>query len=354
MTRARAERIAWLIGAVGIIGAAIGWALRPQNFPHSWLAALAAWIGWPLGSMALILIHALTGGRWGDAIRPALVAGMTTLWLLVPALIPLALVRSSLYPWLQPELAMQLNNTFYLNAPFLLARTVIYVVVWYGLAWLVLRALRSADPPAAVARLAPPGLILLALTGTYASIDATMSLDPHFSSSDYGLIATSEMGLLALAVAVLGTTFVPGLDRDSRRDLGQLLLGLVILWAYLDFMQVLIVWQSDLPDEAAWYVARTSGGWGIVAAFVAVVHFLFPFLALLSPRVQRSRPGLGVVAALLVLGTIVHNWWLVLPAAGRGLGVLDLFAMLGLPGLAAATALRWTGFSETEWVVRNA
>ena len=34
-------------------------------FPHAWLAAVTVWMGWPLGSMALLLIHALTGGRWG-------------------------------------------------------------------------------------------------------------------------------------------------------------------------------------------------------------------------------------------------------------------------------------------------
>ena len=64
---------------------------RP-TFPHAWLAALTAWLGWPLGCMGLLLIHALTGGRWGYAMRPQLVAGMSTLLLLLPALIPLLMV----------------------------------------------------------------------------------------------------------------------------------------------------------------------------------------------------------------------------------------------------------------------
>ena len=46
-------------------------------------------------------------------------------------------------------------------------------------------------------------------------------------------------------------------------DLGRLLQGLLVLWVYLDFMQFLIVWQSDLPQEAAWYrraLDRPVGG----------------------------------------------------------------------------------------------
>jgi hypothetical protein len=46
------------------------------------------------------------------------------------------------------------------------------------------------------------------------------------------------------------------------------------------------------------------------------------------------------VAALLVLSGVVHGWWLVVPAGGRGFGVLDVLAMFGLLGVAAAFALR--------------
>ena len=67
---------------------------------------------------------------------------------------------------------------------------------------------------------------------------------------------------------------------------------------------------------------------------------MLPFFALIWPQVQRSRRGIAGVAALLVLSAIVHGWWLVVPASGRGFGLLDVLAMLGLLGIAAAFALR--------------
>jgi hypothetical protein len=168
----------------------------------------------------------------------------------------------------------------------------------------------------------------------------TMSLDPRFVSSVYGLIEISEMGLLALSVSLLAAGVRLPPDEDTMRSLGRLLLGLLVLWAYLDFMQVLIVWQSDLAAEAPWYIARSTGGWGIVAAVVAATHFVLPFFALIWPQVQRSRRGIACVAALLVLSAVIHGWWLVVPASGRDFDLLDVLAMFGLLGVAAAFALR--------------
>jgi hypothetical protein len=108
-----------------------------------------------------------------------------------------------------------------------------------------------------------------------------------------GLIEIAEMGLLALSVSIFAAVIGEPPDDEKLRSLGRLLLALLILWAYLDFMQLLIVWQSDLPNEASWYISRSTGGWGIAAALVAGGHFVLPFFALLSPKVQRSRRGIG-------------------------------------------------------------
>jgi hypothetical protein len=340
MTRRQAEHAAWIAGGAGLTGTAFGSIVAPVTFPHAWLAALTTWLGWPLGCMGLLLMHTLTGGEWGRVTRPQLVAGMATLALLPLALIPLMFFLPALYPWLRPDMAAHLDNRFYLNLPSFAARGIAYLIVWFGLGLLVLRALHRDGSEARLARLAPVGLILLAVTVTFAAIDTTMSLDPHFVSSVYGLITIAEMGLLALSVSVFAAVIAHPLDSKALRNFGRLLLALVILWAYLDFMQVLIVWQSDLPNEAPWYIVRSTGGWGFMAATIAGGHFLLPFLVLLSPRVQQSRLGIACVTALLILSGIARGWWLVVPASGRSLGMVDVLAMLGMTGVAAALALR--------------
>ena len=83
------RRGAALSGLAGLLLAALGWALEPAGFYGGWLAAVTLFAAWPLGSMALLMIHALTGGRWGDALQPALRLGVCALPLLLPAALPL-------------------------------------------------------------------------------------------------------------------------------------------------------------------------------------------------------------------------------------------------------------------------
>jgi hypothetical protein len=299
--------------------------------------------------MALLFIHALTGGRWGYSIRRELASGVATLPLVLPALLPLAFVLRQLYPWMHADVAAHLGNRFYLNAPFFYARCAVYLIVWLGLGALVLRALRRENPDPHLARLAAPGLILLALTVTFAAIDFTLSLEPQFKSSIYGMLVAAEAILLALSIAVLGAAAASRTDRRSGiRDLGRLLFALLVLWAYLDFMQVLIVWNSDLPDEANWYLHRFVGTWAAVAVLIAVCHFALPFFALIWPQVQRSRSALAALAAVLIVAEVPRAWWIVIPAADRNLSVWDVAPMLAVLGLAAGIALR---VFRSEWLL---
>lgn len=355
MTPRQYERAAWSLGVIGVVGSGVGFLLEPVLFPYAWLAATISWIGWPLGCIGLLLIHALTGGNWGSEIRRELTTGVGVLALLPLVAIPLAMTAPSLYPWLQAGVSERLENGFYLNLPWFLARCAAYFCVWLTLAWLILHALRGADPDRALSRLAPLGLILLALTVTFASIDMIEALDPKFASSVFGLLAIAEMGLFALAVSVLAKGLAQTSGAEITSTLGRLMLALAILWAYLDFMQLLIVWQSNLPREATWYMIRWTGPWGVVAGLVAFLHFVLPFALLLSPRLKRSRSGMVFVAALLIMGSVLRDWWLVLPSTRASLGFGPVAAMLGVWGIAVGFALRAPfGSSPAKGALRNA
>ncbi|MBO0732879.1 MAG: hypothetical protein J2P49_00880 [Methylocapsa sp.] len=333
-----AELLAWLAAAAGLVGTGILAYFVPSAFPHAWLAAYTTWAGWPLGCIGLLLIHALTGGDWGYATRIQLLAGASTLALLPLGIIPLIFVARDLYPWLRPDIAAHLNNTFYLNLPAFTGRLIGYFVIWFALAFAILISLRRGGPSTKLAWVAPIGLILLAVTITYAAIDSTMSMEPHFVSSDYGLITIVGMGLFALSISAFAAAIAQPPASKTLRNIGRLLLALAIFWAYLDFVQLLIIWQSDLPNEATWYILRSTGGWGIVAAGIAAGHFFLPFFILLSPKVQQTRLGIACASAFLILSGVVRGWWIIIPESGRGIGASEVLAMVGAAGIAAALA----------------
>jgi hypothetical protein len=329
--------------ASGVIGAAlwaIGWTIEPPaRVLGAWLAAFVFWLGLPLGAVALIMIHDLVGGAWGNTLRRPLAAIAATLPIFALIVIPVLAGVSALYPWARPVgpgASSAPGNAWYLDPVFFVARTAIYFAIWIAL----MRVARRPLDDQYRVRSAAAGLILFALTVTFASFDWMSSLDPEFNSSAYGMMVGIGVLTSGLAAAVLiAARRIP--DTQTLSICGNLLLTGVLLWAYVAFMQFLIVWEENLTDEIPWYMRRLAHGWQLLAAIVVIGHFVLPFLLLLWRRVKASRLGLPLVCGMLLLAHLLDIWWLVLPdlmpAAGPGWSTPA--ATLAIGGAAIAFAM---------------
>src|SRR2546429_1820120 len=71
----RLQQRALGVGGMALALAFAGAIARPAQFFRSYLLAYVFWIGLPLGSMALLMLHHLAGGYWGFVIRRSLEAG---------------------------------------------------------------------------------------------------------------------------------------------------------------------------------------------------------------------------------------------------------------------------------------
>jgi hypothetical protein len=98
------------------------------------------------------------------------------------------------------------------------------------------------------------------------------------------------------------------------RDLGNLLLMYVMTWAYLAFVQFLIIWAENLPHEIAWYLVRARDEWIGMAQLLVLLMFVVPQLLLLSRRFKETPHLLGGLAAGMLMMSLIYAWWLVLPS----------------------------------------
>jgi hypothetical protein len=162
---------------------------------------------------------------------------------------------------------------------------------------------------------------LYGATITLAAIDWIMSLQPDWSSTIFGVILGVGQVLsafaFAIALLVLLAQYPPLRDAirpTHLRDLGNLMLAFVMLWAYMSFSQFLLIWAGNLTEEIPFYLYRGQGGWQWVAAALALFQFALPFLLLLSRDVKTSRHRLAGVALLVLAMRIVDLHWLVAPA----------------------------------------
>lgn len=284
--------------------------LRSYLFAWLFLAAIS------MGSLANLMVHALTGGRWGEPVRPAWVAAARLMPLVALLFLPILVGAPRIYPWVE-------EPGRYLNLPFWIGRAIAFLVVWIALAFAFLHADRGNVDPAsggtpAARRIAAGGLVVYALTIGLASVDWIASLTPHWYSSTFGLLIGTGQMLAGAAFGVVAAAFVatPAKDEPTRlrfHDLGNILLMYVLTWAYLAYTQFLVIWSENLPHEIHWYVPRVQTGWAGLGIFLIAFHFFLPLLILLSRAAKRAPMLLGWIAAGLLVAHLGDAFWLVVP-----------------------------------------
>ena len=347
------------VGAIALVLSLFGAVRSPGAFYQSYLMSFLLVLGLALGSLGLVMLQHLTAGDWGVIIRRPLESATRTLPLIAIFFLPIALFgMKHLYgEWLDPQMpAKEPLSRFqqsYLTRGGYLGRAVLYFAVWLTLMFLLNIWSKRQDAnqsDRALRRrfklLAGPGIILYVFAMTFAAIDWVMSLSPHWASTIYGFIFVggqliSSMSFMIAVVVLLSRSepFASILQPRHLHDLGKLLLAFVMLWAYFDFSQLLIIWSGNQPEEISFYRTRLYGEWGVVAVIVVVFHFFVPFFLLLSQDLKRRAQALSKIALWLILMRLVDLFWMTRPefTSSAVPTWLDLVLPVALGGL-------WLGF----------
>ncbi len=330
------------MAVVGLVLAGLGLVMQGETFWQSYLYALIYWTGVSAGALALLLVHHTVGGGWGYLIRRFLEAAAHPYMflLLLVAWIPVLLpmhgwgLHSLYHHWAGPEAASDpilQAKRWWLNEPFFMARTPIYLLIWAGFAAFVRKWGDTQDQRRDMAvfdrlnRGSAFGIVCFVITVTAAITDWVMSLVPHWVSTILGLLATVTFALSAMATMVFLLGFLGGdhpllqTVRDRRpnyfRDLGNLMMAMVLLWGYMSLSQYLIQFSGNTAEDAVWWMPRRQGPWGVISLSLIVVHFALPFGILLIPGQLKERPKrLMWVALWLVLARVYDVCWWVTPS----------------------------------------
>jgi hypothetical protein len=328
-----------IVGVVfGLIAVILAF-FRPEQFFRAYLLGFMCWLGVALGSMAILMIRHLTGGGWGMVIRRILGAAMRTVPLLALLFIPVIFGIRRLYIWAQPldqvadkHLREHLENITktYLTTNGFILRAVFYFAIWNLLSFLLSKWSKQTDRAGApdntgrFKAVAGPGLILYGFTISFAAIDWVMSLDPSWISTIFGLVILIGEVLSAMCFAVVVERILfdykpmsEMLKPDFVHDHGKWILTFVMVWAYFNYSQWLIIWAGNLPAEITYYLRRLNGGWGYVGLFIVIFHFAVPFALLLSRPFKRNIRKLVWLAVWLMFMRYLDLFWIIAPNFSR-------------------------------------
>ena len=327
----------------------------PRRFFEGYLTAFVFWTQLALGSLGLLFIQYLTGGRWGMTITRVLEAGALTLPWCGVFFLPLFAGMSWLFPWVHPQGArlqhLVAEKALYLNVPFFAVRYVIYFDVLSAFAFWFRRLSWERDAGSAPARAAMgfwsgPCLIVFVLCTNFMTVDWIMALKPEWYSSMLTVNFAAEEGVVTMAWCILVLRALQSVEPIKSalnvkvvHDVGNLLLALTLFWTYTTFAEYIITWTGDIPNAVSWFTDRSSLGWKWYAVLLVFVHFAIPMFCLILTAVSKSLERLARVAGLMLLAHLAQVIWWVQPAFGAQVHVawtsVVLLVALGEMWLAA-------------------
>jgi hypothetical protein len=373
---ARAWKLAAGIGALGVVCAVAGYTVDPRRFAFAYLMGFLTVLTMALGSTFFVLLQHLTSAGWSVTVRRTsefFVAGA----IIIPVLaLPNLLSLGELYPWWHnwdpghveqghgPGAVLYetvLDKKVYLAPTFFFIRAVIYLAVWV---WLSTRLFRysthqdqSGDPSYTVKlqRMAPVATILFAFSLNFAAFDWFMSLEPNWYSTMFGvrLFATSAVLSFALNILVALGLRRSGISKgaihvEHFHDLGKLLFGFLVFWAYISFSEFFLIWYAAIPEETVYFHHRwDTDSWRTVSVSLVVLKFIIPFFLIMSRNAKRNLGLLGLGAGAIVALHLVEMYYWVMPTFQEGgialsaTGIItDLGGIFACVGLYLAVVFR--------------
>lgn len=351
---------ALVAGVAGLGLCLFGAFYNTRQFFISYLFGYLFWLGIALGCLGFLMIHHLTGGRWGFPVRRFFEAAVMTLPLMALLFIPICFGLRDLYSWTDAH-AVAVNpilrhRSEYMTQPLYVIRAAMFFVIWSVAAFVLNKwslqqdATADVEPTQKLRTLSGPGIVLYPLTATFVFVDWVLSLEPDWYSTMFLVLIVIGQMLAGLAFAIILLAWLRNSEPYSKiitkthfHHLGMLLFAFVMLWTYMAFSQLLIIYAGNLPHEIVWYRHRIAGDWKTVVWFLVLFHFCVPFFLLLSRDLKKDARTLATLAAVVFFAHIVYDYWLIAPSfspAGIRFHWLDFAAAIGVGGIWIAAFAR--------------
>ncbi|MDX5584456.1 MAG: quinol:cytochrome C oxidoreductase [Aureibaculum sp.] len=257
------------------------------------------------------------------------------------------------------DFAMETKD-WWLNVPGWLIRSVIYVLIWVGFRYFMVKNSRAQDEATDLNHyrrnftLSVVFIVIFLVSELFMAFDWLMSIDHHWFSQLYPFYVFASMFVSAITVIALVTIYLksrgylPKVNDSHIHDLAKYMFGFSIFWTYLWFDQFMLQWYANIPEEVVYFMPRLLGTYQPIFIGMLVMNFVFPILMLMNSDYKRV-PWFVVLTGLIILtghyidifimvspGTVGNDWHFGIPEIGALLFFLGLFIFVGFTALTKA------------------
>jgi len=330
---------------------------------RAWHAYLVNWLfvtSIAQGAVMFAVLVTITRGMWSRPVRRIALSFVSFLPVAYVLMLPMLFAADHIFPWLDEPVA---GKEAYLNLPFLVIRHVVLLAALFWLSNVFARASlrpdvgmvrsRMSGTIAALyerlasgwqgqeteearafrrtTRLAPVLALVYAVAFSVVAWDFVMSLEPHWFSTligPYFFMPAILGGMAATAITTRWLTRQLGMADivapSQWHDLGKLMFGFCVFWAYLFFSQFIVIWYGMLPGEQSFVIHRFTAPFSAIAKIVFACLFVIPFFGMLGVATKRNPRTLTVFAGIILTGLWFERWLLVYPSHNPGAERLPL------------------------------
>jgi len=366
----------WLfIALVAIGGVAFAYGLISQHPERAWQAYLINFLLWSAIAQGAVLFSAvmhMTKARWSGPLSGLSESFAAFFPLSFVLFLVLFLGKAHIFPWLHEDLH---GKEVWLNIPFLFWRDFFGLLILYvlGFGYLYNALQLKFDPSQSQKGVRKyiysgwkqnnrnlegvrkrmsmwGGFYIFAFTVVLSLIgyDLIMSMDPHWISTLFGaynFVKAVYVGLGALIILAcmlyLRHGEASGITTAHLHDIGKLFFAFCLLWADFFFVQLMVIYYGNIPEESYYVIARTMlAPWNKLAWAVFIVCFIGPFIILLNKKVKTKPLLMIIICSVVIIGIWLEHLLLLGPALNHGaqsipMNIADGLISLGFLGLMA-------------------
>ena len=382
----------WLFIALVIIGAAaFGYGLTSQHPERAWQSYLINFLLWSAIAQGAVLFSAvmhMTKARWSGPLSGLSESFAAFFPLSFVLFLVLFIGKSHIFPWLHEDLH---GKEVWLNIPFLFWRDFLGLLILYvlGFGYLYNALQLKFDPSQPgkgirkyilsgwkqnshnLARLKRRmtmwgGFYIFAFTLVLSLIgfDLIMSMDPHWISTLFGaynFVKAFYVGLGALIILAcilyLRHGEDSGITPSHLHDIGKLFFAFCLLWADFFYVQLMVIYYGNIPEETYYVITRTMlAPWNVLAWTIFIGCFIGPFVILLNKKIKTKPIFMIVLCSVVIVGIWFEHLLLLGPALNHGaqsipLSISDGLISLGFLGLMMIAVTYFLGvFPELVWI----
>ncbi len=238
-----------------------------------------------------------------------------------------------LFHWMDASLTTKGDPNFdailyekktFLNIPFYVVRTLIYVLGASFFAWKLKNQSKKVDDTksrSVYAKYYSWNVGYIAFFGFASAAwawDWLMSIDPHWYSTMYiwyamvSALASSVAVILLLSVYLKKSGFLPEFNDNHLHDLGVFQFATTLLWTYTWFAQFMLYWYANIPEEVNYFFGRFQY-YSFFFWIILLLNFLLPLAVMVSSSIKRNYTVMRVMSTIILTGQCIVYFNMVLP-----------------------------------------